>query len=114
VRIPNQWLFFNRSIPLPQSMTDPSSFLIVIYNIIGFSQAASQSSILRIILGHLLPILRHKYRSTNICHLFLIWVDTFHVSHPYSSTDLTLLLHVVLLATTIFLFFHDEYKPSSS
>jgi len=109
VRIPNQCMFFNRLIPLPQS-----HFLIVIYNIISFFHAASQSSILRKILGHLLPILRHRYRSTNVCNLFLILVVSSHVPHPYASTDLTLLLIIVILVISIFLFFHDEYNPSSS
>jgi len=70
--------------------------------IIDFSQVASQSSILRIILGHLLPTLRRKYRLTDVCNLFLILVVSFHVSHPYSSTDLTLLLNIVILVIIIF------------
>jgi hypothetical protein len=35
-----------------------------------------------------MPITLRKYRLTKVCHLFVIWVVSFHVSHPYNSTDL--------------------------
>ena len=68
-------------------------FLILISNITGFSPVASHSCVLFIILGYLMPIILHKCLLADVCNLFVIGVVTFHVSHPYSSTDLTLLLH---------------------
>lgn len=35
----------------------------------------------------------HKRLLTNVCNLFVIWVVAFHVSQPYTSTDLTLLVN---------------------
>jgi hypothetical protein len=59
-------------------------FLIQICNIIGFSPVASYRSELLIIVGHHTPIIIRKLRLTNVCNLFVIWLVTFRVSHPYS------------------------------
>jgi hypothetical protein len=53
-------------------MTDPA--LLSHSNIIGFSPVASNSSILFVILSHLIPIALRKEQLTNVCNLFVIWV----------------------------------------
>jgi hypothetical protein len=100
--IPIQCLFFNGFIHLPQSLMVPCQFLILICNIIGFSPVAFHNSVLLIILGHLMPIILHKHQLTNICNLFIIWVVTFHVSPPNSSTDLILLFNIWILVSSVY------------
>jgi len=34
-------------------------------------------------------IILHKHLLANVFNLFIIWLVTFHFSHPYGSTDLT-------------------------
>lgn len=81
------------SSPFRRVRTIHCHFLIPISSITGFSPVASHTSVRLIILGHLMPIIPHKHLLANVCNLFVIWLVIFHVSHPYSSTDLTLLLH---------------------
>jgi hypothetical protein len=74
---------------------------------------ATAPSVLLVISGHLRPIIPRKYRSTKVCNLFVMWADTPHVSHPYSNTDLTLLLNVLILVfgNTV-LFSHNGYRAA--
>ena len=69
-------------------------FLILICNITGFCSVAPHSSKFLITLGHLMPHYSSQISAKNVCNLFVIWVVTFHVSHPYGSTHLTLLLNI--------------------
>ena len=60
-----------------------------------------------------MPIILRKHRLTNVCNLF-IWVVISHVSHPYSSIDLTLPLNILLLFfINTFLFFHNGYNSTT-
>jgi hypothetical protein len=55
-----------------------------------------------------MPIILRKHRFTNICNLCVICIITFHVPHPYNSTDLTLILNIrTLVFISIVLFFHN-------
>jgi len=82
-------------------------FLVPICHIAGFSSVVSHSSALR----HLMSIILYKHRATNFFNLFVIWVVTCHVSHPFSSTFLTLLLNIqISLIVNLLLFFHTVYN----
>lgn len=90
-------------------------YLIIIFDTIGFSPVASHRVVLLIILGHLMPIILHQHWLTNICNLFVIWLVTFNISHPKSSTALTLLSNIQMLGfIIIFLFLHNGYNYTKS
>jgi hypothetical protein len=90
-------------------------YFILIFETIGFSPVAFHSMVFLIILGHPMPIILHQHWLTNICNLVVIWLVTFHVSHPYSSKDLTLLLNIqILVFIEIFLFLHNGYNYTKS
>ena len=61
IRIPIQCLFFSGFIPLPQSLSDQSPFLILICNNTGFCPAASHRSVL-------LPYSSYNIRSSYACY----------------------------------------------
>lgn len=81
-------------------------FLILIRTIVAI--ITPHISVLLFILGHLMPIILREYRFTNICNLFVICVITFHVPHPYNSTELTWILNILFLVfISVFLFSHN-------
>jgi hypothetical protein len=51
---------------------------------------------------YLRPVILRKRCSTNICNC--IWVVTFHVSHPYTSSDLTFLLYVRIKFSSVYFY----------
>ena len=107
LQIPVRYLLFNAFIPFGTVWPIHLHFLILICNITGSSPVPSHSSSLLIILRHFKPIILRKHRLSNVCNLFIL-VVTSHVSHPYSSINLTLPLNTrILIFIRVFLFFHN-------
>jgi hypothetical protein len=68
---------------------------------------------------YLMPLYVHRSSETpiitNVCNLFVpIRVGTSHVSHPYSSINLTLPLNTRFLIFINIFFFHNGYNSTTT
>ena len=72
-----------------------SNFLLFIRISIGFCLVILHSSSFVILSVYFIFIIRLKHLFINVCHLLVIWLVVFQVSHPYNNTDFTLLLNTV-------------------
>jgi len=94
---------------LLQNVTDPPSFSrsSLSYRLLSGSFPQLSTT------NYLRPSYVHYSLQPSVNKLFnlpAIWVVSFHVSHPFSSTDLTLLLNIrILVIVNLFLFFHIWY-----
>ena len=57
----------------------------------------AQSSLFEVISGHLTFGMLRRHRLTKVCNLFLLVFVVRHVSEPYSMTDLTSVLNILIL-----------------